>query len=429
MKKTLSFLAFAISLSFISCDDESDVGLALQDNDDLLQTSLIDTLTLELSSVLFNETINTDNATVLLFGNYEEANTGKTNATTYFQLVPENNRGGEAIDGAVFDSAVFQIRHYYNALGNPSVYGDINASLDLQLNQLSEALVDKDYPSTTVIATETSNLIVSPTININPSVDSTITLTLDQTFGQELFEQIKDSNTFLDFFKGFALSAPNAKSVVGLSSSNSKIVLYFHNSNDASVAIATNLVLSDNTVRFNNITADFTGTELSEISQNGDSYLASSNVYLKNGVGLGLHVGIPSLNTIMTSLQGVSINKAELVFSMAENYSSYLSSSAEFVSVYQSSTSSNLPILESETPLSTILDNSTSPVVLADYITGTYTIPLTTHFQQMAIGKQDVNDLFIFPFGNTSLVNTTTLAGTTNSNEALRPRLKIYYTK
>lgn len=205
--------------------------------------------------------------------------------------------------------------------------------------------------------------------------------------------------------------------------------MYFHNSNDESVAIPTNLVLSANTVRFNNITADFSNTELSSITQNGDSYSSTSDVYMKNGVGLGLHVGIPSLNSLMTSLQGLAVNKAELVFSMTGNYSSYLETSAEFVSVYQSSTSSNLPILDSDTPQSVILDNNTSPIVLADYITGTYTIPLTTYFQQMAVGTQDINDLFIFPFGNSSLVNTTILGGTTNSNESLRPKLKIYYTK
>lgn len=171
MKKTLSFLAIAISLSFISCDDESDIGLALQNNDDLLKTTLIDTLTLELSSVLFNETIDTDSASVILFGNYEEVNTGKTNAVAYFQLVPENNRGKEPVDGAVFDSAVFQTRYFYNSLGTPSVYGDNTAPLDLQLNKISENLENKDYPSTTTIATEVTNLIVSSSININPTVD------------------------------------------------------------------------------------------------------------------------------------------------------------------------------------------------------------------------------------------------------------------
>ena len=429
MKKTLTFLAFATSLLFISCDDESDIGLSLQNNDDLLKTSLIDTLTLELSSVLYNEKLNTDSTSILLFGNYEESKTGKTNAIAYFELVPENNRGGFPVNTAVYDSAVFQTRHYYNAYKYPSIYGDVSASLEIKLNELSENLENKDYSPLTTLGTETTNLLISPTTTLNPSADSTLSYTLDNTFGQSIFDKYIDSNTFLNNHKGFALSAPDAKSIVGLSSSNTKIVIYFHLSTNPSVPYSANLVLSANTIRFNNITADFTGTDLNAITQNGHSYPATSEVYLKNGVGLGLHVGIPSLGSLIASLKDLSINKAELVFSMTEPFTSYSNSSAEFVSVYQSSSTSILPIQENNVSMPALLDLSRSPLVEADFIAGTYTIPLTTYFQKMVLGEQDMNDFFIFPFGNSSLVNTTILAGTTNPNETLRPRLKIYYTK
>ena len=114
---------------------------------------------------------------------------------------------------------------------------------------------------------------------------------------------------------------------------------------------------------------------------------------------------------------------------MTEPFTSYSNSSAEFVSVYQSSSTSILPIQENNVSMPALLDLSRSPLVEADFIAGTYTIPLTTYFQKMVLGEQDMNDFFIFPFGNSSLVNTTILAGTTNPNETLKPRLKIYYTK
>ena len=200
--------------------------------------------------------------------------------------------------------------------------------------------------------------------------------------------------------------------------------------NNPTVPIATSLVISENSVRFNNITSDFSGTELNGLTSNGDSYDPTDVVYLKNGVGLGLHVGIPSLNTLMTSsLSGATINKAELVFTLAKNYTDFLSAPSEFVSIYKSSQSEITPILNDGTPEGVGLDISTSPVIEVDIEEEKYTIPLTSHFQQMAIANETVTDFFIFPFGNSSLVNTTALGGVTNSNQTLRPQLKIYYTK
>lgn len=432
MKKILTLFAFTtLVLSFTGCKDESDVGLALQDNDDLLNTTLVDTLTLELSSVLYNEKNESDSSYVLIVGSYDDVNTGKTTAQSYFQLVPDFNRGGVAVDGAVFDSAALQLQYYVNSFGYPSIYGDTTASFNISLNELGSTLTSKDYITSETVATEATNLLTKTAFNVTPYTNSIFSLTIDPVVGQQLFDSSIDSLTFLNSYPGFSLSSPDAKSIVGFASdfTSTEIVLYFHTTDNPTTTLTTTLVTSANTVRFNNITGDFTGSKLSSLQQSGDNVVLNDEVYLKNGVGIGLNVGLPSFATFLDSANGNAVNKAEIVLSLVGDYSTVPTYPSEFISAYYSSLSEFTPTLEDGELKGVDLDNSSSSSIQVNSEDGTYTLNITSYIQDMIIGKEDANDLFLFPFGNASLVNNTAIAGPDYSDETKRPQLKIYLTK
>ena len=440
MKKLLITFSVLTTLLFSACEDNSDIGLDIQENDDLVNTTLIDTLTLDLSTVLFNETIKTNNSYYLMVGSTSDPVTGVVNAKSYFQIVPQFNRGGAPVDGVVFDSATVQFEVGLDASGTPYAYGDLSQEVQFSLKELSSSLEVRDYSPLEEVSTLSTNVLLNSSFLLNPYSNAVISSRIDDELAARLFNDYIDSTSFTSKFKGFEISTTSAKAIVGfksydatsLDNSKTKVVLHFHQASDGT-ALTTSLLPSPSSLRFNHIKADFSNTKLSALAKSGDfvSEDVTSNVYLKNGVGLAIQIDIPYLSKFITEIGGSAINKAELeIYIESNSTTSYLNEPVDILTLYNGSTTEKKPLYNADGTLNGIkIDKTTSSVVGYNTTSQKYVFPLTSHLQKVSVGENAASNLFIFPFGNSTSVQQSVIQGMNAADPAKRPKLKIYYTK
>lgn len=440
MKKLLITFSVLTTLLFSACEDNSDIGLNLQENDDLVNTTLIDTLTLDLNTVLFNETIKTNGSYYLMVGSTTDPATGVVNAKSYFQIVPQFNRGGVPVDNVVFDSATVQFEIGVDADGYPYAYGDFSQEVQFSLKELSSSIDDREYSSLEELTTVNTNVLKNSNFVLNPTSNRVISTRINDELATRLFNDYVDSSGFTSKFKGFEISTTSAKAIVGFKSydgttsdsTKTKVVLHFHLASDGTPLTAS-LLPSAASLRFNHIKGDFSNTKLSSLSNSGNfvNEGETSNVYLKNGVGLAVQIDIPYLSKFITEIGASAINKAELeIYIESNSTSSYLNEPVDILTLYNGSTTEKKPVFNTDGTLSGInIDRTSSSIVGYNATNQKYVFPITSHLQKVAVGDNAISNLFIFPFGNSSSVHQSVIQGMNAADPTKRPKLKIYYTK
>lgn len=284
-----------------------------------------DTLTVKAFS-LFQEPIASNGVSVGVLGNFSDPNFGKTSAGFYGQcrLSANNVTFGT---GAQLDSAF--ITFAYNGK-----YGKFDQPVNLVAYELSQSLVD----SLTYKTNEALAVNIPPIGQLNsfvPNFDDTISIyglnypahlriPLTSSFGNKILLadslNLVDNTAFLNLFKGFYVTTTSSPEGNGLlyltlSSSLSKITLYYHNNDFDSLSY--DIPVSG--VRVNHFDNIYTSVPVYSSVSNPNP-AGETKLYIQGGAGVKGKLMIPDLDSLP---KNILINKAELIVSQTDADTTY----------------------------------------------------------------------------------------------------------
>lgn len=328
-KKTSIFLLITVIVGFSidSCSKSENFSIGENFVEEQTNLQMLDTFTVGLSTVLL-DSIATNGAKVALVGQYEDSVFGSVSTQSYFNFEYTSNKVEET---DIYDSAKFILCYskYY--------YGDTTKLMTISIQQLTKQIelnetTNKLY-NTSKIA-YSSEILGTKTFYPRPlSSDSIVSIHVD-ALGKKIFdlvqkkdERFTESESFLNYMKGFALTSesPTGKNtthinnaILGFKVDSKHLILrlYYHTAANIPVEKTFEYVFpSENTLNFSNIEYDPSGCPLRDIkaSKNILSSTKTNNVaYMQGLVGLVPKIQFPTLNDLLFKNRW-KILKAELI--------------------------------------------------------------------------------------------------------------------
>jgi hypothetical protein len=346
--KYILFLFLFITV-FTSCQTDNLTGDFVVGSDYLSLNNkvvLIDTLTVDVSTVNFDSLV-TSNQSRILIGNYTDPILGKIKSESYFELTPSSySLGGNTSDTQTniyqFDSIAVILKYdrYY--------YGDTTKSQTISIHQLTQKVKPKTdevnfYNNSTLAYNTTS--IGTKTFYPRPIGKDSINVQIDATFGKNLFNklnnnEITSSDEFNDYFKGITIkSTSNSANVIGFNTSTILRLYYKQtNLNSEKNTLTKDFAINDITKQFNTITLDKTGTIIQNLPDSKNkllSGLTSNRSFIQSGTGLACRVDFPFLNQIKYISEKGIIVDAQLVIKPIKNSASTLYPIKDSLKVYE----------------------------------------------------------------------------------------------
>jgi len=436
-------IAASVSISLMSCDKSSVIGLDVQPVNDLLNVNYQDTTTL-ITKTIRIDSLRTDEDLIYtadaLIGYYQDPVFGKTTASLYTQLrLPTISPVFGPSQG--IDSAILCLVY------DPAYYGKMQrVAQKISVYELSDdILIANSYFSNNTLNTKPSDLAnytfipqpsQSVTIN-NELLEPQLRIPLDPAFAQTILDQTTTPNlasnaAFQTFMKGLYITTENTSTLANaegnilhfkMADAQSRLTLYYHNASGDSLKYDLSL---GSVARFSHFTHDYLS---SSIDANLAAQLSltppaqNDVVFIQGLAGVKTKIEMPYLMNGVKSAP-LSVNKAELVIKV------------DVSSTYQLDT---FPA-PSKLVLFGINDDGTD-YVLPDYAEGSNyfggTYNSTTHeyrfnigryIQQVLIGKLKNNGLHLLPLSGAINANRVVIGGG-GSGSLYQMKLNIAYTK
>ena len=320
--------ALFLCLAFIGCKKNEDtLGLGLYPEEDQLGLITTDTFTINASTVLVDSVL-ADDLPFALLGSYFDPVFGHASASFSAQFQPSTAtvNFGE-ISTLMVDSVNLSIVY----LG---YYGEQSLN-QFTVNELSEDIYkDSVYFSNRVFSEDPNNILSQSVYLPNYTNKNIVTgeepeqlkLKLDNEFGKRLIEQAHvstDGEEFVELFKGINVSIAdvfiNAQTQgdgaiwsFDLANAFSKVTVYYSNDTTKS---SYDFVFSDGLTKVNHFEHNYSGSDV-ELALN-DSSVGQTSLYMQGMSGVAIDFKVPYLAGIVSN-GPVSINKAELIFSIEE---------------------------------------------------------------------------------------------------------------
>ena len=425
-----------------SCENSTDIGLGLQDEDDLLNSTLIDTFEIVTTSVLENTRIETNNTNTLLVGAYSDAKTGDIKAQAFVQLLYADESNYTYSTNPVCDSAILRLQYTVGTTSDepiPHIYGDSLVVQNIEVFKLTEAFdsatsylsIDELTFNATALGI-TDNLIPAPLTN-------EVTITLDANYGTELLVAANGmtNDEFTASIYGITLAPQDGSvgSVMGFDLTNNNTVLevYYHDDDNASAS--TNFDLSSSSRSFNKITPDYTGTSLSGLVSAGDSVTSQdmgNEYYMQAGSGLNVKMRIPGLKKYLQNNSNFTVNRASIVIPTIPAASSGILDEPSLAVLLFETDNTNLILEDENGDVRKIgFDFSTQFFdFLYDSDDEDYELVLTDWVQRMSVGETEYTDLLMAPTINLTRVSRSYFydwASTVDSSA--NPQFLLYVTQ
>lgn len=291
-----------------------DVGQNLIKPDEL-QLQYIDTITVNLSTVMVPDSFITSSDSSVLVGRWSDSQTGLMEARSFASFAYVTNDLPEQ-KGIRFDSLVLELDYAYSV-------GDTLTPFTLQIHQLQKPLdIGAVRYNTQSVAYQTQTLIQKSFLpqfrEENRKIRMRMPDALSRTFYEKLVsKEINSAETMSDYWKGMAFLSPSTANVFlafNLTSSNSGIRLYYRG-NDINQT-AGNLLFPFQAGQFTQLTNNRTGTPLQSLQRATDavsSRLTQNSSFVVPGAFLSTRLEIPSLSEFIKPPGYIGLNKAELI--------------------------------------------------------------------------------------------------------------------
>jgi Domain of unknown function (DUF4270) len=314
-----AFIVGALLVGAVSCNSSSEIGSDFLEGGSL-SLSYIDTLSLRVSTVIL-DSISTSNNGRLLIGYADDPQIGKLTASPCFQLETSNVQKLdeeftysylalhlEYDDYSFYDTTqwmklkVYEIDEEIELEDDGKLYNNKTFKkklLDGQLNSLGE-------------------IAIAPT----PKRSDTLEITINDSFGLNLFQLLKEGDTkvtsktdFQDFLKGLVIEPDTVVSscFVGFKPTATLRLHYIDNGTPKRKRYLDFPVGSS--IYYNQIKSNRSSTELKELVTREKSLSSNktNNVaYLHNGIGLGIRVEIPHLRSILQFDKNLIVSQASI---------------------------------------------------------------------------------------------------------------------
>lgn len=325
-----------ILLTAVSCDKEPDT---LTLGEEMMKSSsrlvMIDTISINMSTVVL-DSIPTSGGNLLLAGVFNDDKLGKIVAKSYFQVGFPNYSLDE---DEIYDSISLIISY------DGYSFGDTTVMQNLTVRKLSERLKLKDqsYFYNTSSLDYEENPVGEISFYPRPSSKRKIAISLDKSFGQELFDYISDAkddefkkNEFNDFFKGLAIVTDEMKgnSILGYTVKDTSLLvkIYTHTVEAEEVKREINLPVSNTSLQFNQINCDWSNNMVFNNHTQKNAIPASETddiTYVNAGLGMFTKMTFPYLSSLVEFENAVLV-RAILYFKPAYGANMDLPSADKF---------------------------------------------------------------------------------------------------
>jgi len=428
-KALLLSVLFFPAFSFTSCEkfEDSSLGQEVQPEDDqigLFQTDtfFISTKTLKADSALTDELSNN------LIGSLNDPVFGRTDCGTFAHLRLSSENINFSGDTLTVDSVVLSLAY-------GGYYGDTNSTLQFKVMEADTTINPDDvFFSNTRIPTTGSALNDNEGefYNIRPGTSvfvgedtlaAQLRIRLKNSFGDRILNAgpsvLKNSTTFVDYFKGIYISTPPAAMGSGVIaylnaiSSLSKVTIYHHSPTKDGLKL--NLPITASSARITTFSHDYTGTTVDQ--QLNNVINGEQEVYVQSGGGTKVELHFPGLLNLQDT-SGLVVNKAELIVPVVSGTENPLSPHARlFVQALKEDGGKEIV----EDLLYTYFDGNYRS---SDH---SYHFILNRYVGQLFSGVKMNYGLQLVAVGAGSNANRTILAG--SNNPLTKPRLVLTYTK
>lgn len=409
------FTLFFFSLvTLASCEDPSDLGLDLQDENQI-GTTYTDTLTINTGTVSHPDSILAFKQMPMPVGGYQDATLGNVKVTAFTELglTGLDVKFGE---NPVADSLVLTLDY------STDIYGAKDISpLTLSIHRLTEGFQDKASYFTNSSLAYSSEALGSVTFRpksiFNDTTKAYYTVPVKTKLKKELADELlaqsgkdplKDQFKFVQFFKGLAIVSTQGtpREIVGINtaSSKTKLTLYYKNGTEKKEY---SFFMSGSNIRnFSNIQASRGGTVLEGLQKY--KLLPSSQTggesYVQSGTQLFTKLTIPYLTQLKEKHGNIVINRAELVVPVKTNSFATLTAPDQ-LGIYETNSSNRILYTTKGEAQTVPIDNPNAlnsynfPSVLSfsEKNGGRYTVNITAYVQAILDGKKPNNGLLITP--------------------------------
>lgn len=286
----------------------------------------VDTIGVTLSSFVL-DSFKTAGNSFALIGNYNDAFTGKTNASTFFQPgLPTLSEDAATLlpKSAVYDSLVIYMR------GSGYYYGDTTQPFAISVYELArQPSPDEEQQD----VWNSSDVAVKPTALatvskfLRPSIKDTVVFKLPDTMGKDFYTKIQtkanqfsSQSLFLEYFKGLAIKPANTTSgaVYGFNMADSsiKMRLHYHLTLPYKQDKVIEFVMTRSAAQFNRVVTDRTGTPLQRHSTEEREFFATATTpysFTQSGTGVYLKAKFPTLREVLKIGDVVRLMDARLI--------------------------------------------------------------------------------------------------------------------
>jgi len=364
----LNFLAVISLLFGFGCAEEpGGLGVLYSDFDQDYGVVLVDTITVEVSTVLL-DSLPTSSKGLLQVGGYDDDKLGTLRAEGYFQI--GNGDVWEPSTQAFFDSLVLIVKYsgYY--------YGDTTAETTLEVKRIQQDFKTYSLPQFWISEGQYSALYApgslynqsavrcedtplgSKTIRPRPSSLDSLIIRLDDNLGKEWLQlaqnksdTLTDRSKFLEYFKGMGLAnnSSNPTCVIGFNTEELSIRLYYKQyEGEQLVQQFQNFPFASDLFNYTQITSDRSGTPLETLSKENNelsSLETNEEVFIQSGVGIATKVNFPYIRKMIDLKNLLMVNQAQLVIQPLKNSYTKDLPLPQNLTLYETD-KSNLPLVQ-----------------------------------------------------------------------------------
>lgn len=443
MKFTKISLFFLLGIMLFSCKKPSNVGTGILPEDDDLNLIFNDTTGI-ISQSIYNDTMRSDRLGAPYMGNLNDNIFGFSKASVYAEVGVITGIK-DTLPNYYLDSVVMFIK-FDNTIGDTNTAINIKVhKIDLGLNRDTghSSLENFDY-STEIGAAQ--NVFFKPskktklTYTDTAGTNSILRIKMNSLFGYSLLSQfgtssMLNSTNFRTFLPGIFITPEGANGNVmaqlNLTNTNSNIVLYYHT--DKSDSLSRTFPLSLSAFNFSKFQHNYMGAPIaSSIKSNlpkGDEV-----AYIQGQAGVKTLVTFPNLETYGK----IAVNKAELVITqLYDDQTSLISPPSIIYALKGNADGSMLNFGGIQASQAGGVADTTQRDEFGRKIY-VYKLNLTTYLQDVVLGKEQNNGIFLTvnPFvSNASSVNLFTLGpnrlifgGSNHPNPKYKMKLNLKFT-
>lgn len=443
-------LAAGLIVSIIitsSCSDPSNIGLQLDPNNNQIGVFYAE-IPLSASMVLL-DSFNTTNTEVLVVGGGTSEFFGKTEAIGFSRLAI-NLDSPLPDEDAILDSVKFNFQ-VQSVIGK-----DLGTPKSLNVHLLDDPIKDIPYFNFNKIPFKPET-IANGNFNFSAQQDTIVSVHMAETFGQMIFQEMKNGNrfgdifAFRDFIPGIAITGDiQQEASFSLRRGNGTgLLVFYHNEGDTVSQVYP--MTTAQSRHFNYVNNNRSGTPIAPINTPGTAFdINHPTVGSKSILGVVLKIDTAPIISFLDTLTNVTFN--EVIFEIGPLESTQAQNlPPNFIRMYFTNDQNTFLYRSDGDPLAVqandqpqlardsngnIVPNTSAPAILAyNPESKIYLQRITSYLNALYRSDLQQNDWLLYPGQKNNLSGEQNLDD--NFKKSLRElivnknniKLKIYYSK